>query len=95
MKSSQEDAEICCDLNARMTKNGYSLETNGSIEDFDRIGLTLEQAVGKRFIFNGGADEDDNGQPADIMFRGIVVKDPEWGYLAEEDADGIFWRTYK
>jgi len=85
--------EIYCDINARMTDNGYSLERQGSIEDLARLGLTLDMAVGEEFLFSGGADEDDNGQPADIVFRGMVVKHPAWGYLAQADAAGIFWRA--
>jgi hypothetical protein len=93
MNRDQSIPEIYCDLNARMTENVYSIERQGSIDDLARLGLTLDEAVGKEFLFNGGADEDDNGQPADIMFRGTVIKDPAWGYLAQADADGIFWRV--
>lgn len=41
----------------------YSLERRGSIDDLARAGLTLEQAVGKRFLFNGGVDESAMGEP--------------------------------
>ena len=88
----EDIAEIYCDLNARMMSNGYSLETRGSIEDLAKLGLTLEQAVGKRFFFNGGLDADDFGRAADIMFNGVVVKDLYWGYLALSDAEGVYWR---
>lgn len=85
-------AEISIDLNAAMTVNGYYLEIRGAIDDLAKLGLTLEQAVGHRFLFNGGADTDDNGEPAEIVFTGIVVKDPKWGYLALCDPDGLHWR---
>jgi hypothetical protein len=95
MKSDQAVPEIYCDLNAGMTENGYSLERRGSIEDLAKLGLTLEQAVGMKFIFNGGEDSDENGNPADIMFNGFVVKDSRWGYLAVSDEDGVYWRVRK
>lgn len=84
--------EISVDLNAHFTESGYSLQTRGAIDDFARLGLTLERAVGQRFLFNGGADTTEEGQPAEIVFDGIVVKDPVWGYLAVTDADGLRWR---
>ena len=85
--------EIYCDLNARMTENGYSVETCGSVADLAKLGLTLEKAVGRCFTFNGGSDVNENGEPSDIMFSGVIVKDPEWGYLAVSDAAGIYWRS--
>ena len=93
MTSEQLVPEIYCDLNARMTENGYSLERSGSIQDLAKLGLTLEQAVGRRFSFNGGEDVDENGKPADVMFGGLVVKDPQWGYLAVADENGVYWRV--
>lgn len=83
--------EIFCDLNAGARANSYRL-TNGSFGDLQKLGLTPEQAVGMRFSFNGGVDEDESGRPADIMFDGTIVKDDEWGYLAVADSKGIYWR---
>lgn len=71
--------EIYCDLNARMTDRGYSLERHGSVSDLAKIGLTLETAVGKRFVFFMD-DGDENGNPDDIMFNGVIERDPKWGY---------------
>jgi hypothetical protein len=84
--------EIYCDLNARMTERGYSLERNGSVADLARLGLTLETAVGKRFTFVMD-DADENGVPDDIMFNGVIVHDPQWGYLALADDDDVYWRS--
>ena len=84
--------EIYCDLNARMTEHGYSLERRGSVDDLEKLGLTLSSAVGMRFTFVQG-DADENGNPDDIMFNGVVVHDPKWGYLALADGDGIYWRS--
>ena len=82
--------EIYCDLNARMTENGYSLERNGSIRDLQKLGLSLEKAIGKRFRFYMD-DANDDGKPNDIMFDGVVVFSKEYGYLAEQESK-IFWR---
>jgi hypothetical protein len=84
--------EIYCDFNARMTDRGFSLERMGSVEDLKELGLTLENAVGKRFTFFMD-DEDENGNPDDIMFNGVVVYDPKWGYLAVADDDDVYWRS--
>jgi hypothetical protein len=27
------------------------------------------------------------------MFNGIVIFDPQWGYLAFADEDGVYWRS--
>lgn len=84
--------EIYCDLNAVATANSYRL-TDGSFADLKKLGLTPEQAIGMRFSFNGGDDEDENGQPADIMFDGTIVKDEKWGWLAVADGKGVYWRV--
>jgi hypothetical protein len=81
--------EVYCDLNARMTELGYSLERRGSVEDLSKVGFTLAAAVGKRFTFYMD-DAKDDGTPDDIMFSGTVVHDPEHGYLAIKD-DGDFY----
>ena len=85
--------EIYCDLNARMTERGYSLERNGSVSDLSNLGLTLEAAVGRRFTFFMD-DGDENGNPDDIMFNGVVIHDSEWGYLAIMDEDDVYWRSH-
>ena len=84
--------EIYCDLNATTIERGYSLERHGSVEDLKKLGLTLESAVGRRFTFYMD-DGNERGEPDDIMFNGVVVKDPEWGYLALADNDEVYWRS--
>lgn len=84
--------EVFIDLNARMTDNGYLL-TDGSLADLARLGLTPETAVGKSFTFNGGADEDDDGKPADIMFDGTIQNYEGYGYLAVPNSKGVYWKT--
>jgi hypothetical protein len=78
--------EIYCDFNAHMTERGYSLERHGSVVALEKMGLTLEQAVGKRFTFYAD-DGNEAGEPDDLMVDGYVVKDPEWGYLAIAEGD--------
>ncbi|MCA9233446.1 MAG: hypothetical protein KDA57_22590 [Planctomycetales bacterium] len=92
MSTHREDVEICIDLNAGRGE-GYSVEIRGAVEDLRNLGLTLDQAVGMRFTFNGGADSNEAGEPADIMFKGEIVKDERWGYLAIPYEVGIFWRA--
>lgn len=48
--------------------------------------------MGKRFTFMAGDDEN-NGQPADIMFDGTIQKDETFGYLAVSDTKGIYWKA--
>ena len=90
MAGAVELPEVYCDLNAQ-TERGYSLERNGSVTDLAKLGLTLEQAVGKRFRFYSD-DGNDKGEPDDIMFDGIVAKDPTWGYEAIPESH-VFWRS--
>jgi hypothetical protein len=84
--------EIYCDLNARMTERGYSLERSGSVEDLKKLGFTLDAAVGQRFTFVMD-DADEHGRPDDIMFNGVVIHDDQNGYLAQADDDGFYWRS--
>jgi hypothetical protein len=85
------DPEIYCDFNGRMTKRGY-LPTSGTVRDLATLGLTLETAVGRRFVFVD-RDADEHGNPDDIMCNGVIVLDGNFGVLLEGDADGIYWRS--
>lgn len=84
--------EIYCDFNTRLTEHGYSVQTIGSRQDLERLGLTLEQAVGKRFVLVQ-EDANENGERDDMMINGIIAKDEAWGYLAIADPDGFYWRS--
>jgi hypothetical protein len=75
-----------------MTAHGYSLERRGSVDDLAKLGLTLESAVGRRFTFFMD-DADDAGRPDDIMFNGVVIHDDSYGYLAQGDSAGVYWRS--
>ena len=66
---------IYCDLSPDRTERGFSLERTRSIEDLAKIGLTLESAVGLKFVFGDG----------NLNFNGIVIHDPELGYLATNE----------
>lgn len=84
--------EVYCDLNARMTENGYSLERRGSVDDLAKYGLTLESAVGRRFTFHMD-DGDAEGRPDDIMWEGVVTYDVKWGYLGQHEGGGFYHRS--
>jgi hypothetical protein len=90
-RAKSTDPEIWCDFNARMTKRGY-LPTNGTIRDLAALGLTLEEAVGCRFVFVSD-DADEHGNPDDIMCNGIIVRDEKFGILLEADDSGFYWRS--
>jgi hypothetical protein len=92
MRSNHPYPELYCDFNACMIERGYSVETIGSRRDIERLGLTLEQAVGKRFTFVQ-EDANENGERDDIMINGIIAKDESWGYLAIADPDGFYHRS--
>ena len=74
-----------------MTVRGY-LPTNGTLDDLAALGLTLEDAVGRRFVFVS-ADVDEHGNPDDIVANGMVVRDPEFGVLLETDDESLHWRS--
>jgi len=66
---------IFCDLSPDRTERGFSLEKTRSIEDLAKIGLTLESAVGLKFVFGDG----------NLKFTGVVIHDPELGFLATNE----------
>jgi hypothetical protein len=74
-----------------MTERGY-LPTSGTIRDLAALGLTLENAVGRCFVFVSD-DGDEHGNPDDIMCNGTVVRDPHFGILLEIDGSGFYWRS--
>jgi hypothetical protein len=92
MRKRSSDPEIWCDFNGRMTERGY-LPTNGTIQDLAALGLTLEEAVGHRFVFVSD-DADEQGNPDDIMHNGVVVRDARCGVLLEiDDTDYFYHRS--
>jgi hypothetical protein len=88
----RELREIYCDHNARLTENGHSLERRGSVDDLAKLGLTLDSAVGQAFRFVSD-DRDLGGNPDDIMFDGVVVRDAQYGILAVANDRGVFHRS--
>jgi hypothetical protein len=91
MRRRSSDPEIWCDFNGRMTERGY-LPTNGTIRDLAALGLSLEEAVGRRFVFVSD-DADEQGNPDDIMHNGAVVRDARFGVLLEIDDTDFYWRS--
>ena len=85
------DPEIFCDFNAQMTERGY-LPTSGTLADLAALGLTLQTAIGRRFVFVSD-DADENGKPDDIMHDGVVVADERFGSLLEIDNTAFYWRS--
>jgi hypothetical protein len=74
-----------------MTERGY-LPTNDTIRDLAALGLTLEDAVDRRFVFIED-DADEHGNPDTIMCNGTVVRDPHFGVLLEVDENGFYYRS--
>ena len=85
------ESEIYCDFNALVTNGGYR-PTSGTIKNLAALGLTLEQAVGRRFVFVSD-DADEQGNPDDIMCEGTIVRDPTFGILLETDESGFYHRS--
>jgi hypothetical protein len=90
-RAKSSDPEIWCDFNGRMTERGY-LPTSGTIRDLTSLGLTLEEAVGRRFVLVSD-DGDEQGNPDDIMCNGTVVRDARSGILLEVDDNGFYHRS--
>jgi len=84
--------ELYFDLNARMTDSGYLATCRGTLDDLAKLGLTLEQAVGRRFAFVQ-PDSNEKGEPDAWYFTGTIVNDAEFGYLAVADARGVIWKS--
>jgi hypothetical protein len=74
-----------------MTERGY-LPTSETVRDLTALGLTIEEAIGRRFVFVSD-DADEQGNPDDIMCNGTVVRDAHFGILLEADDSGFYWRS--
>lgn len=83
--------EIYCDFNGRMTERGF-LPTQGTFRDLAALGLTIEEAVGRTFVFVMG-DADEHGNPDDLMCNGSIIRESQFGILLEMDAEGFYWRS--
>jgi hypothetical protein len=85
--------EISCDFHGRVGPSRYLLSKE-SVGDLASLGLAPEQAVGQRFLFNGGPDQDVDGLPSEIMRIGTLERDPSLGVIAKLEGD-FFWRPLK
>ena len=90
-RAKSPDHEIFCDFNCRMTERGFR-PTRGTVEDLAALGLTLDDAVGRRFVFVS-EDADEHGNRDHIMHGGTVVRDSRFGILLETDDTGFYWRS--
>jgi hypothetical protein len=84
--------EVMIDFNARMTQSGYMATCRGTLEDLAEIGLSLDAAVGKLFIFSEAGGRLPHS-PTDLICTGTIVVDPEFGFLAVEDENGVCERS--
>ena len=86
--------ELAIDLNARFDRNTYAADLPCTQESLRRLGLTLETALGKTFAFVdiSGAVNDAGGAD-DLMFYGTIVYRDGIGYFAEEDGNGLRYRS--
>lgn len=81
--------EIFCDFNGRVKPGSYLL-TRGTYDDLTALGLTVDAAIGRPFLFNGGEDTED-GVHSHIMRYGEIARDVTYKYLVVCTGD-FFWR---
>ena len=84
--------EIYCDFNAGISEEKYYLR-RGTIDDLNKVNLTPELAVGMSFWFVAD-DIGLNGKSDDLMCRGSIEFDEEFGYIALVDGK-IYHRSDK
>lgn len=68
------------------------MPTQGTFRDLAALGLTIEEAVGRTFVFVMG-DADEHGNPDDLMCNGSIIRESQFGILLEMDAEGFYWRS--
>ena len=79
---------VYLDFNDRVGFDTYFF-CSGSHASFTAMGLSLDQAVGKRFTFWM-----DEGSSDDVIAEGVVIEDARWQYLADIDREiGYFSRA--
>ena len=84
--------ELVFDSNARITSRGYVVTLGDNAARLERLGLTFESALGRRFTF-AMEDCDQRGEPDDLLVEGTIVRHSLWGYLAEMDDNGFYHRS--
>lgn len=89
-KNDAKEPRIYCDLNGRMTEHRY-LPTRGTTDDLAALGLTLEHAVGRRFML-AMPDADEHDNPGVLVARGTVVIDQEGGFLLQANEE-FTWQS--
>ena len=89
MKPGKNQTEVYIDFNAQMTDEFYLL-TSGSRADLEEIGLTVEQAVGKRFTFVMR-----EGEPDDLVAEGVIERSEKFGFVARISPNSIRPRSQK
>ena len=88
-------SEIDCDLNATVDQDTYRSNCYGTHKSLENLCISLNDAVGKIFLFNSGGDTNPRGEPADIMFIGTFEKDENYGIVIRMLPPGVFWRAYE
>ena len=74
------------DFNDRVGLNTYFF-CSGTAASFEALGLTPDEAVGRRFTFWM-----DEGAPDDVIAEGVVEVDPRWRHVAAIDMEVGFFR---
>jgi hypothetical protein len=79
---------VYLDFNDRIDTQRYFL-CSGSYDSIRKLGLALDEAVGKHFTFWM-----DEGTPEDVICEGVLAFDPKWKYVADIDVQiGYFQRS--
>ena len=84
--------ELVFDSNAHITKKGYVVTLGDNAARLERLGLTFESALGRRFTF-AMEDCDERGEPDDLLFDGTIIRHDVWRYLSEIDDNGFYHRS--
>jgi hypothetical protein len=86
--------ELQIDLNARIDRNTYLASLRCTRDSLQRLGLTLESALGMTFAFvDISGTVNDSGASDDLMFYGVISHRDGVGYVAQEDRNGLLYRS--
>ena len=70
-KSEKEIHYIYCEWESRINATDFDANQKSTLLDIDDHGFTLEQALGKKFIFH----TEPNLEVSDLYFEGILMRD--------------------
>ena len=74
---------VYCDFNGLVDEDTYALDSQGTLDDMQRLGLELKEGLALTLWAD---DVDDEGNDDNLLVDGVVAKHENFDWVARVDA---------